>query len=326
MARIPTNILILALTVIPCLAWGHGGGIDSQGGHNDRAAGNYHFHQGPLDGQTFDSKDLATTALSSLSTTNQPDAPPVPPEIDLTPFLPAHEPDAQIVVHQAYTLQYSEAHEQAAWVMYRITAEQLRTSIERTDNFRTDPLVSTGSAILDDYSGSGYDRGHLAPAATMAWSGEIMSESFFLSNMSPQDPGFNRGIWRVLEAEVRDFAMMHGSVLVITGPVLRPGLPTIGPSGVSVPEHYYKVVLDIQEPGVGGIAFLLANAPDNKPLSACAVPIDAIEVRTQIDFFPALEDGLEERLESEVHLEHWGLSGSLPTATEYRSWGSVKGE
>ena len=89
---------------------------------------------------------------------------------------------------RAYTFQYSEAYTQAAWVLYRITAEQLQASVNRTDDFRRDRAVTTGSATLADYRRSGYDRGHLAPAAAMAWLQEVMSDSFYLSNMSPQDP------------------------------------------------------------------------------------------------------------------------------------------
>ena len=257
--------LITIVLFIPGIVWSHGGGLDGQGGHNNRQEGTYHFHNGPIQGQVFTSKEEATAALSVAGDSVRTDSPSEIPLVDLTPYLPSYSTGAQIILHRAYALQYSEAHEQAAWVVYRITNEQLKISVERTDDFRTDPLITTGSAMLDDYSGSGYDRGHLAPAAAMAWSSDVMSESFYLSNMSPQDPSFNRGIWRVLEEEVRDFARIHEEVFVVTGPVLRDGLPTIGPSGVSVPEYYFKVVLDYREPGLEGIAFVLANAAADKP-------------------------------------------------------------
>jgi endonuclease G len=318
-------VLHIVTLLLPALAWSHSGGLDSQGGHNNRQVGNYHFHRGPLDGQTFDSKEAATSALVALDSGTQPETPPELPAFDLTPFLPSHAPNAQIVVHQAYTLQYREAHEQAAWVLYRITAEQLASSVDRTDNFRMDPGVATGSAMLDDYRGSGYDRGHMAPAAAMAWSPEVMSESFFLSNMSPQDPGFNRGIWRVLEGAVRGFAQQHGEVFVVTGPVLVEGLPTIGPSGVSVPEAYYKVVLDYREPDVEGIGFVLANTSAEGPLSVFAMSVDAVEVLTGMDFFPILPDSLEETVEAVADLSHWGVGeGVVPTTIESTPWGLIK--
>ncbi len=318
-------ILIAMVISFPTASWSHGGGLDSQGGHNDRQAGVYHFHNGPLQGQVFASKADATTALSITGDTDQPDIPPEIPLVDLTPYLPAHTPEAQVIAHRAYTLLYSEAHEQAAWVVYRITDEQLRTSVERTDDFRSDPLVTTGSATLDDYSGSGFDRGHLAPAAAMAWSPEVMSESFYLSNMSPQEPGFNRGIWRVLEGEVRGFAQLHGEVFVVTGPVLGDSLPTIGPSGVSIPEHYFKVVLDYREPGLEGIAFVLDNAAVGGPLEAFAVSIDSVESLTGIDFFPVLPDPTEDRIEGSIKFEHWSFNGdAIPTARSSSSWATIK--
>ena len=157
--------------------------------------------------------------------------------------------------------------------------------VRRTDDFRRDRAVTTGSATLADYRHSGYDRGHLAPAAAMAWSQGVMSESFYLSNMSPQDPGFNRGIWRQLEARVRDWADLHGEVFVVTGPVLESELPTIGPSGVSVPAYYYKVVVDLRPPGVEGIGFILPNGSANQSIGRYTVSIDSVEAFTGIDFF-----------------------------------------
>ena len=125
--------------------------------------------------------------------------------------------------------------------------------------------------------------------------------------MSPQKPGFNRGIWKKLEAEVRDFARQHGTVAVITGPVLEDGLQEIGPSGLDIPRAYYKVVLDVTEPTIEGIAFVLRNETSKKPLGRFAVTIDYVEEITGINFFEALEDGLEERVEGSYSLLHWGM-------------------
>jgi endonuclease G len=318
------TVFLLAL-IAPNLAWSHGGGLDGQGGHNDRTAGTYHFHQGPLDGQSFATKAEATAAVTALDLGEQPETALALPAFDLTAYMPAHATNAQIVVHQAYTLQYDEAHEQAAWVLYRITEEQLNRSVDRSDDFRSDPGVATGSATLGDYRGSGYDRGHMAPAAAMAWSPEAMSESFFLSNMSPQDPGFNRGIWRLLEQAVRDFARLHGELFVVTGPVLTEDLPTIGSNGISIPQLYYKVLIDIQGPDVGGIAFVLPNESSDGPLTSFAVSIDAVEDLTGLNFFPILADSLEETIEASSTFGHWGLGDGLtPTAIQRASWATIK--
>ena len=236
--------------------------------------------------------------------------------------LPAPVAGEQQITHLGYTLSYNEVHEQASWVAYELTSREVQGTISRTDNFRADPNVATGSASLADYRGSGFDRGHLAPAADMKWSREVMSESFFMSNMSPQEPGFNRGIWKKLEGKVRDWANADGSVFVATGGILTNGLPTIGRNQVSVPRFYYKVILDYSEPGLKGIGFILPNKKSDKDIMSFAVPIDRVESRTGIDFFASLPDDIEARLESSFNALSWsGLSSSesrrrVPSRTE----------
>ena len=216
-------------------------------------------------------------------------------------------PEGQIVSYVGYTLSYNEEHEQANWVAYELTAQEVQGIVSRSDDFRADPEIRTGSATLVDYRGSGYDRGHLAPAADMKWSEEAMSESFYMSNMSPQVSGFNRGIWKSLENRVRSWAVENTAVYVVTGGILSSGLPTIGPDSVSVPEYFYKVILDYQEPELKGIGFILSNQGSKSSLKTYAVSIDSVEQRTGIDFFPSLPDDMEERLESSIDLTLWGF-------------------
>ncbi|ACF14264.1 DNA/RNA non-specific endonuclease [Chloroherpeton thalassium ATCC 35110] len=211
----------------------------------------------------------------------------------------------KIVAHQYYTLSYVEKHEQAEWVAYELTKAEALGTITRKDAFREDPSIQTGSATLDDYKKSGYDRGHLAPAADMKFSKEAMSESFFMSNMAPQKPSFNRGIWKELEEKVREWAVQNDRIYVVTGGVLTDGLSTIGADKVSVPKYFYKVVLDYTEPETKAIAFVLPNQNSKKPLSSFAVSIDSVEKLTGIDFFPALPDDAENALERMVTYSLW---------------------
>ncbi|MCW3084938.1 MAG: non-specific endonuclease [Bacteroidetes bacterium] len=144
-------------------------------------------------------------------------------------FLPAHTATDELIRHTAYTLCYSEKQEQAKWVAYHLTGEMCNNNgEERTNNFREDLDVKTRSAIPDDYKKSGYDRGHLCPAGDMGWSEQTMSESFLMSNMSPQVPGFNRGIWKNLEGDVRQWAIDNKDIYVVTAGVLEDNLATIG--------------------------------------------------------------------------------------------------
>lgn len=211
----------------------------------------------------------------------------------------------QIVQHKAYTLCYDEKHEQAKWVAYVLTAAETISRYERTNDFNTDPFVKTGSASNDDYKGSGYDRGHLAPAGDMGFSSISMIESFYYSNMSPQNPSFNRGIWKKLEEQVRSWAVLYDSVLVVTGPVLTASLPKIGVNGVSIPSFYYKVILDYKNNQSKAIAFILPNVKGSKPLSSYVLSIDELEKLTKLDFFPEMQDELEARLEKNSLVDSW---------------------
>lgn len=219
--------------------------------------------------------------------------------------IPLSNPSDKIIHHTGYSLLYNELHEQAAWVAYELTKVETVKISDRTDKFIVDPGVSTGSADDKDYSGSGFDRGHLAPAADMGWSATTMKESFYFSNMSPQVPSFNRGIWKKLEEQVRTWANEYDTLYIVTGPVLTNGLPVIGQNQVSVPKYYYKVILDYTEPGINGIGFLMPNASSGLPLQEFAVSIDSVEKVTGIDFFYLLPDSNETQIEKSLCVDCW---------------------
>ncbi len=223
--------------------------------------------------------------------------------------LPYYSNSSEIIQHTGYVLKYNEQFEQAEWVAYQLTDIEVNGNYERSNNFRKDPHISKESATLKDYKGSGYDRGHIIPAADMKWSPDAMSASFFMSNMSPQDPSFNRGIWKKLEGHVRKWAVENREIYVVTGPVLIDGpYQYIGVNNVAVPKHYYKVVLDYLEPELEAIGFILPNIKGNYPLSQYAVTVDEVEKITDIDFFYILSDDVEEMLESDLDLSVWSLS------------------
>ena len=222
--------------------------------------------------------------------------------------IPAHSSSDQIVKHKYFTLKYNEENEQADWVAYRLSSDMLLGKTQRSNNFRPDPAVTTGSADSSDYSNSGYDRGHLCPAGDMKVSSEAMSETFYYSNMSPQTASFNRGIWENLEEKVRDWAVQNDEIYVVTGPVLAQGIEgKIGKDGVSVPKYYFKVILDDKEPELKAIAFILPNEGSKEPLAKFAVSVDQAEKFTGFDFFPTLPDDIEEKLESELDMSKWGM-------------------
>lgn len=210
-----------------------------------------------------------------------------------------------IVSHLGYSLVYNEPHEQATWVAYELTKEETNKLYERTDKFIPDPYVKTKTANDKDYAGSGYDRGHLAPASDMGLSATAMAESFYYSNMSPQAASFNRGIWKKLEEQVRNWAVEYEKVYVVSGPVLKSGLPYIGTNKVSIPNYFYKVILDYTQPGIKGIGFIMPNTGSSLPLQSYAVSIDSVENFTGIDFFPLLPDNQEDIIEKNLCLNCW---------------------
>jgi endonuclease G len=216
----------------------------------------------------------------------------------------------KIINHAGYSLLYNESHEQATWVAYELTKDETNKIFKRTNQFIIDPSIETGSATDKDYENSGYDKGHLAPASDMGWSEITMSESFYYSNMSPQDPSFNRGIWKKLEELVRTWAIENNSLYIATGPILSNNLQTLGPNKVSVPNYYYKVILDYSEPSIKGIGFILPNIGSKEELKNYAVAIDSVESLSGIDFFPLLEDDQETLIEKSLCVNCWTWKNS----------------
>lgn len=221
-------------------------------------------------------------------------------------YWPEYSQDDQIIEHDYFTLKYNEKNEQADWVAYKLSGSNLqRASYKRKDNFKPDPDVKSKSAHPNDYKGSGYDRGHLAPAADFTWTESGLDETFYMSNMSPQVPGFNRGIWKKLESEVRSWATENNMVYVVTGPVYVEKSEKIGKNKVAIPDKYYKVILELDGTEKKGIAFILDNEKSSMPLSEFAMSIDDAERILDMDFFPAIPDKLEEKIEREYSYASW---------------------
>jgi endonuclease G, mitochondrial len=218
--------------------------------------------------------------------------------------IPVISDSAAFIIHHGFTLEYAEKYEQAKWVAYELDKAKASVVIPRTDNFKADPAVKTGSASLEDYKGSGFDRGHLFPAAD-AWDSASMNECFYLSNMSPQVHAFNGGIWAKLEEQVRNWALEFDTIYIVTGPILKNGLPTIGPDSVAIPEYFYKAILCINHKDTMEIGFILKHEGSQNPLKSFAVTIDSLEIVSGIDFFPSLANSTESKVESHIDTTKW---------------------
>lgn len=212
--------------------------------------------------------------------------------------------EADVVVdHYALALSYSEEHEQARWVAYMLTRQRAKGQIGRANDFRPDMAIATGSADPWDYRRSGYSRGHLCPAMDMKWDSTAMSETFLMSNMSPQLQTFNEGIWQKIERRVHGWALLYDTLYIVTGPVLTEGLAQIGQNGVSVPPLFYKVVY---APKINQMIGWVVPHEDLKTTAPkLAVTVDSVERLTGIDFFPLLDDDIEEQLEGSYTRDAW---------------------
>ena len=213
-------------------------------------------------------------------------------------LLPSSKSNGELIRHEGYTLSYRDQYKDAEWVAYPLLSYETSGDADRKyEQFKPDPTVDNGTALPADYTRSGYDRGHLAPAGDFKFSQRIMKETFFMSNITPQAPQFNRGIWSDVEAQVRTWARRDNGLYVVTGPVLKPGLPTIGKSNeISVPEKFYKVILYCNKPDIRMIGFLLNNEPSSEPIKNFVVPVSLIEQLTGIDFFPKIPEDLQRKL------------------------------
>jgi endonuclease G len=210
-----------------------------------------------------------------------------------------------VVHHQYFSLSYSEPHEQAEWVAYELKREHLTYDDRKRPYFIEDPEVRTKSADWKNYRGSGYDRGHLCPAGDRRFSEYAYNETFYTSNISPQDRDFNAGVWNRLEQQVRRWCKKHGDLFVVTGGILEKDLEEIGEEDVDVPQAFYKIVLNTKDDSRGVLAFLIPNKESNAPLQTFLVPIDVLEEKTGLDFFAQQPKTWQDAREHEIDAEGW---------------------
>ncbi len=217
------------------------------------------------------------------------------------------ELNARLISYPGFTVSFNSQTHQPNFVAWELTGEEAKsqTVSRKSSTFAPDPNVE-GCATLDDYRRSGYDRGHMAPAGDMKWDAEAMQSSFLLTNMSPQNHELNQGSWRVLEEKCREWAVRDSAIVIVCGPIFdsHPS-PTIGPTGVAVPDRYFKVVLAPYSDPPRAIGFVMNNGSVPGGVQKAAVPVDEVETLTGYDFFAALPDDVEARVEAECNFPRW---------------------
>ena len=214
----------------------------------------------------------------------------------------------QIIEHLAYTVSYNHNWNLPNWVAYELTNDELYGNVERSNHFAPDPLAYGDPVVTYDYTHSGYDRGHMAPAADMKWSEQAMRESFYMTNICPQNQNLNRGDWNDLEELARDWAKKYGSIYIACGPIVYNENVIIGNNHrIVVPSAFYKVFLRKNHSSWTTIGFVFENVAGNKPLMTYMTSVDEVENMTGIDFFYNLPDSIEELIESDFHVSEWTL-------------------
>ena len=225
--------------------------------------------------------------------------------------IPALTDGGRIVQHGAYVSSYNTETLIPNWVAYELTAEETEGNRSREGiEFRKDPdLKGVPQAMREDYSGSGWTKGHLMPAADAAFNNTAMGETFYFTNICPQDETLNAGDWQYLEKKVRQWAGRYGSVWVVTGPIVGENrYGTIGDREVVVPDAFFKALLIRKKNGsYSAVAFVMDNDDERYYLKDCMMSINDLETLTGFDFYPGLDDKIEEKVESTVRLSDWGL-------------------
>ena len=225
------------------------------------------------------------------------------------PRLNNHQPE-QVIEHLGYTVSYNPKWLVPNWVAYELTNSETYGEQERSNHFKPDPLVKGDPVVTSDYSKSGYDRGHMAPAADMKWSEQAMRESFYMTNICPQIHSLNAGDWKDLEELARDWAQHYGSIYIACGPIMEADYQTIGKThSIAVPSAFYKVFLrKICNGGWTSIGFIMPNKAGNRPLMTYMYTVDEVEEQTSLDFFYNLPDSIESQVENTYSVSDWTLS------------------
>ncbi len=210
-----------------------------------------------------------------------------------------------ILNRTGFSFGYSRKYRQAIWVSYILNAGQISgKQVRRSNIFQPDPAIKYNPVQPQDYAKTGYDRGHLAPAADMTYSMETMRHSFFMTNISPQLPGCNRGIWKRVENQIRRWAVKEESLYVITGPLFNSDSKMLGHTEIPIPYAFYKIVLD-RTPPMKMIAFIVPNQTTKRRIHSFVTTVDAVEALTGYDFFSNLPDEQESKLEAAADFNKW---------------------
>ena len=220
----------------------------------------------------------------------------------------ARVPDSipeQLMEYEGFTVSFNAANGTPNWVAWELLGSESEGSEQRYNTFWQDERVE-GCPTTYDYSNSGYDRGHMCPAADQKWSRQAMIDCFSLANMVPQDHALNAGAWQTLEKKERAWAKRDSAIVIIAGPIYQESdTKRIGQNGVRVPGAFFKVFIAPYVEQPRGIGFIYPNMSSPGNMANYSTTIDEVERITGFDFFYNLPDDLEEHIESTASFKEW---------------------
>jgi endonuclease G len=222
-------------------------------------------------------------------------------------LLPSEMTREQIIHHKSYSLSYNSSYVMPSWIVYTISKSKVDKSKEANAKYKVDPLVEARPATKKDYKDAGYLMAQFINYLDVPEDKDAISETFYLTNITPMKLAFYTHIWLKTEDLIRLWSEGKPSLEIICGPVLSDApFPTIGENKVSVPDRFYKIVYDKQNQKA--VAFLFKNGSSSGTLKSKTTTVDEIEKITGIDFFSALDDETEAALEATVDYNFWDFS------------------
>lgn len=253
------------------------------------------------------------SAIFAEQTTEEPvDIPSENPESAASGLmeLPAIKSTDLILNYTGYVSSYNTTTLIPDWVAYELLPSEMSGEADRNDHvFSMDTKLKKPQAMREDYRDSGWSKGHMAPAHDFSWSDEAMGDTFLFVNCCPQNEYLNGKDWEYLERQVRRWAEDYGRAWVVTGPIIGENkYGTIGDRHVVVPDSFFKAVMVKNKGKYHTIAFIMDNDSTRQYLSDCALTVNELEDLTGIDFFPNLDDSIEDSVEGQKNFSFWGIS------------------
>lgn len=230
-------------------------------------------------------------------------------EIQAKLEIPAFSKSEDIVSHIGFTSSYNHEMLIPNWVAYELTAEECEGTLKGKESFCWDPDLKGRQPNREDYKNDAqWDRGHMAPKADMKWSVQAYEESYFLSNICPQNRTFNSGSWASTEKFARRIARKYGSAYIVCGPIVTmQQYGTLGTPEIVIPDAFFKAVLIKKETSYSAIAFIMQNKPVTQDLKGCSMSVDKLEAIIGMDLFCNLKSSIQKEIESTVTYSDWGI-------------------